>query len=54
MVTAHSSQLGLVRDTEDAEESFFMENREMSILHKLQAFGQKVPREGLKPFCLFR
>jgi hypothetical protein len=31
-----------------------MENREIPILHKPQAFGQKVPRKGLKAFCLFR
>ena len=31
-----------------------MENREISILHKPQAFGQKVPRKGLKVFCLLR
>ena len=31
-----------------------MENREIPILHKPQAFGQKVPRKGLKGFCLFR
>jgi len=31
-----------------------MENREIPILHKPRAFGQKVPRKGLKAFCLFR
>jgi len=31
-----------------------MENREIPILHKPQAFGQKLPRMGLKTFHLFR
>ncbi len=32
-----------------------MENPANSgILHKPQAFGQKVPRKGMKVFCLFR
>ena len=31
-----------------------MENRKIPILHKPMAFGQQVPRKGLKAFCLFR
>ena len=29
-----------------------MENREMPILHKPQAFGQELPQQGLEAFCL--
>ena len=31
-----------------------MENREIPILHKPQAFGRELPRKGLRAFCLFR
>jgi hypothetical protein len=42
-------------DAEIAEGDCLMENPAISgILHKSQAFGQKVPRKGLKAFCLFR
>ena len=42
------------RDAEIAEEDCFMENREIPILHKPWAFGQQVPRKGLRAFYLFR
>jgi len=38
------------RDAEIAEGDCFMENREIPILHKPQAFGQQLPRKGLKAF----
>ena len=41
-------------DSENAEGDCLMENREIAILHKPQAFGQQVPHKGLKAFCLFR
>ena len=37
-------------DAEIAEGDCLMENREIPILHKPQAFGQQVPRKGLKAF----
>jgi len=43
------------RDAEIAEGGlFYGESREIPILHKPQAFGQHLPRKGLKAFCLFR
>ena len=39
------------RGAEIAEGDCFMENREIPILHKPQAFGQEVPRKGLKASC---
>ncbi|HSB06938.1 MAG TPA: hypothetical protein VLK23_17315 [Thermodesulfobacteriota bacterium] len=45
--TAHSPlKMGLVRDAEATEEYICMENREMLILHKSQAFGQSITRRA--------